>query len=49
MAIGKPRNHIWLINPSWVAERPKVVPSSGRIPALILKEKAVVIKAKVHS
>jgi hypothetical protein len=46
MDIGKPRNHMELINPNWAAERPKLSPSWGRIPALILKVKAVVISAK---
>jgi hypothetical protein len=46
MEIGNPKNHIWLIKPSWVALRLNVSPNCGKIPALILKEKAVVINAK---
>ena len=46
MEMGKPKNHIELINPNWVADSPNSSPSSGKIPARILKVKAVVISAK---
>jgi hypothetical protein len=44
--IGNPRNHMELINPSCSADRPKLSPSWGRIPARIEKVKAVVMSAK---
>jgi hypothetical protein len=43
---GKPRNHIEFINPSCSAERFNCSPNWGKIPALILKERAVVINAR---
>ena len=46
MAIGKPKNHIELINPSCSADKLKSVANCGKIPARILNEKAVVISAK---
>jgi hypothetical protein len=46
MAMGKPKNHIELMKPSCSADSPKSLPNWGKIPARILKEKAVVIKAK---
>src|SRR5690606_3721555 len=46
MEIGKPKNHMELIKPSWAAVKPKVSPSSGKIPARMEKVKAVVIRAK---
>jgi hypothetical protein len=46
MEMGKPRNHMELMVPSCTASKFSSVPSCVRIPALMLKEKAVVINAK---
>jgi hypothetical protein len=46
MEIGIPKNHIEFMNPNCSAERPNSSPNCGKIPALIEKEKAVVIRAK---
>jgi hypothetical protein len=46
MEMGKPKNHIELMNPSCWPESWKASPNCGRIPARILNENAVVIKAK---
>ena len=44
--IGNPKKNMELINPSCWAVRSKVSASCGKTPALILKEKAVVMSAK---
>ena len=44
--MGKPKNHMELMNPSCSADKLSDSPSWGRIPARMLKEKAVVIRAK---
>ena len=46
MEIGNPKNHIELMNPNCCPLRLKVSANCGKIPARILKEKAVVISAK---
>jgi hypothetical protein len=46
MEIGKPKKNIELIRPNCEAVSPNSVPNWGRIPALMLKEKAVVIMAR---
>jgi hypothetical protein len=46
MEIGNPKKNIELINPSCVAVSWNVSASWGKIPARMLKEKAVVINAK---
>src|SRR5687767_14243488 len=44
--IGKPKNHMELINPNCSAERLKLSPKSFRMPARIENVKAVVMRAK---
>jgi hypothetical protein len=46
MEMGNPRKNIKLINPNCSAVKPKRSPNCGRIPALMEKVKAVVIRAK---
>ncbi len=46
IAMGKPKNHIELIKPSCSADKPKLCPNWGRMPARIEKVKAVVMSAK---
>ena len=44
--MGKPKNHMELMNPSCSAVRPNLSPNWGRTPARIEKVKAVVMRAK---
>jgi hypothetical protein len=46
IAIGKPKNHIELIKPNCSPVKLNSSASCGKMPALRLNEKAVVIKAK---
>lgn len=46
MEIGKPKNHMELMNPSCSAVSPKLSPNCGSIPARMENVKAVVIRAK---